>query len=211
MRRSPVSPDIRPDFRNNRFLQALAVVYAGVWIWAAIKPLYRFDWFLENLLTVVAAVVLVATYRRFPLSNLSYLLIFAFMVLHAIGAHYTYSEVPVGFTVQDSLDFARNHYDRLVHFSFGLLLAYPVREVLTRTVTDNAVAATLLTLAVVFSSSASFEIIEWIIALVVNPEAGAAYLGTQGDEFDAQKDMALAALGAVIALSAVAAAGLSKR
>ena len=200
-----VSSEIRPNFTSNRLLQVLLVAYAGVWIWAAINPVYPFDWFLENILTTLSVIILAASYRRFPLSDISYILIFIFMVLHAVGGHYTYSEAPLGFWLQDLFGFERNHYDRIVHFSFGLLLAYPFREVVLRLVIKSSLFASLFALTLVFTYSGGFEIIEWIVAQIVDPEAGAAYLGTQGDEFDSQKDMALAAGGAVIALGLTAA------
>jgi putative membrane protein len=194
------SSEIRPNFARNRLLQILLAAYAGVWIWAAINPVYPFDWFLENILTVLAVIVLTASYRRFPLSDVSYILIFVFMVLHAVGGHYTYAEVPLGFWLEDLFGLDRNHYDRIVHFSFGLLLAYPFREVVLRLVIRDGLFASLFALTLVFTYSGSFEIMEWIVARIVDPEAGAAYLGTQGDEFDSQKDMGLAASGALIAL-----------
>ena len=194
------SQNIQPNFVSNRLLQALLLAYAGIWIWAAIDPIYRFDWFLENLLTFLAIFVLVASYRHLPLSDLSYMLIFVFMVQHAIGGHYTYSEVPFGFWLKETFDLTRNHYDRIVHFSFGLLLAYPFKEVVQRLVTKNEFTTSLFALTLVFTYSGGFEIIEWMVARIVDPKAGAAYLGTQGDEFDSQKDMALAAGGALIAL-----------
>ena len=196
--------DICPNFKTNRLLQLLVAAYAGVWIWAAINPVYPFDWFLENILPVISVIVLAASYRRFPLSDVSYILIATFMVLHAVGGHYTYSEVPLGFWIQDFFSLERNHYDRIVHFSFGLLLAYPFREVVLRLVIRSGLPASLFALTLVFTYSGGFEIIEWIVAQIVDPEAGAAYLGTQGDEFDSQKDMALAASGAVIALGLTA-------
>ena len=198
------SSKIRPNFASNPLLQILLVAYAGVWIWAAINPVYRFDWFLENILTVLVIAALAATYRRFPLSDVSYTLIFIFMVMHAVGAHYTYSEVPLGSWLKDTFELSRNHYDRIVHFSFGLLLAYPFKEVVWRIAINNNLLSTLFALTLVFTYSGSFEIIEWIIARIVDPKAGAAYLGTQGDEFDSQKDMVLAVSGALITLGLVA-------
>lgn len=192
------------NFSRNALLQLLLAAYAGIWIWAAIDPVYRFDWFLENILTILFIVALTMTYRRFPLSDTSYALIFVFMVLHTVGAHYTYSEVPLGSWLKDTFELSRNHYDRIVHFSFGLLLAYPFREVVLRVATNNSFLATLFSLTLVFTYSGGFEIIEWIVARVVDPKAGAAYLGTQGDEFDSQKDMALAVSGALIALGLMA-------
>ncbi len=195
---------IQPNFMRNRVLQTLLIFYAGIWTWAAINPVYRFDWFLENILTILSVVVLAATYHRFPLSNVSYILIIFFMVLHTIGSHYTYAEVPLGFWVKDTFDLSRNHYDRVVHFSFGLLLAYPFREAVLRLITRHSLSASLFALTLVFTYSGGFEIIEWIVASIVDPKAGTAYLGTQGDEFDSQKDMALAASGALIALGLTA-------
>ncbi len=193
-------PAAGPGWSSNRRLQVMVAVYCALWVWAAIAPVYRFDWFLENILTVLFATGLLLSYRRFRFSDLSYGLIFLFMALHAVGGHYTYSEVPFGFWLADIFGFARNHYDRIVHFACGLLLAYPIREVLLRSARPRPPFASISALSMVFAGSASFEIVEWIVAIIVDPEAGAAYLGTQGDEFDAQKDMALAAVGAAIAL-----------
>lgn len=200
----PAFSEIRRDFSCNRPLQILAASYLGIWIWAAIEPVYRFDWFLENILTIPAVIILISTFRRFPLSNLSYGLIFGFATLHAIGSHYTYAETPIGFWLKEVFDHSRNHFDRIVHFSFGLLLAYPFRETVLRVVTNNARHAAIFALTLVITFSSLFEIVEWCVAIAVDPQAGAAYLGTQGDEFDAQKDMALAAVGAGIALVLIA-------
>ncbi|MBZ0218144.1 MAG: DUF2238 domain-containing protein [Fimbriimonadaceae bacterium] len=205
------SVKIRPDFTSNRFLQTLVLAYAAVFVWAAINPVYWFDWLLENILTIVVIFVLTATYRRFPLSDASYGMIFIFMVLHAVGGHYTYSEVPLGFWLQDFFDFSRNHYDRIVHFSFGLLIVYPFREAVLRLATTDHRIASLFAFTLISAYSGSFEIIEWIVARVVDPKAGAAYLGTQGDEFDSQKDMALAASGALITLGLTAVFSISAK
>ena len=107
-------------------------IYILVWIWAAINPTYRDDWWLENILVFIFIPLLFYTYHKFRLSNVSYTLIFVFMVLHTIGSKYTYAEVPFGFWLQDLLGLSRNHFDRIVHFSFGFLLAYPIREIFMR-------------------------------------------------------------------------------
>lgn len=188
---------VRADFRNNRLLQVLIMVYVAVWILAAINPLHPDDWLLENVLVFVFVPLLVLTYSRFPLSDLSYVLITIFMILHSIGSHYTYAEVPFGFWLQEHLGLARNHYDRIVHFSFGLLMAYPIREVFLRVAHTKGFWAYYLPLDVTLAFSALYEIIEWFAAAATNPELGTAYLGTQGDQWDAQKDMGLAAMGAL--------------
>ncbi len=194
----------RAKFRDNHLLRWLLAAYLLVFVISGIAPHDRFDWLLENLLSVLALGSLIAGYRSRQLSDLSYILIFSFMVLHTVGSHYTYSLVPAGFWVQEALELGRNHYDRAVHFAFGLLLAYPVREFTMSAIVAKGIAPYLITAAFIISSSASYEIIEWIVAQIVDPEAGIAYMGTQGDVFDAQKDMALAAAGTFIALAAIA-------
>ena len=201
MRLSSAVSEISNRLGARRFLIGLLVVYAAVWIWAAWAPVYRFDWFLENILTVIFLLVLAASFRRLPLSDVSYLLLFAFLTLHAIGGHYTYSEVPFGFWAQEAFGWSRNHFDRLVHFSFGFLLFYPMREVIIRGVTTSSFHAGLYAVCLNCTGSGLFEIIEMLIALAVNPEAGIAYLGTQGDVWDAQKDMAMAFGGSLIAFA----------
>jgi len=191
---------IRHGFTKNRLLQGLVAWYALVWIVTAVRPLDRSDWVLENLLVAGMVVVLVGTYRIFPLSDLSYLIITVFMTLHAVGAHYTYSEVPLGFWMRDTFGWARNPFDRLVHFSFGLLMAYPIREVFLRVANARGFWAYYLPLDVTLAFSALYEIMEMVIATLVAPGTGDAWLGTQGDVWDAQKDMGLAALGAVICM-----------
>ena len=118
--------------RYDRAPHIFLAAFAGVWVVTAIRPLYFQDWFLENLLVFATVPVLVGTYRRFRFSNLSYLLITLFLILHVIGAHYTYSEVPLGNWLRDGWQMSRNHYDRVVHFTFGLFLAYPLWEILVR-------------------------------------------------------------------------------
>lgn len=195
---------IRADFARNHLLQGLVAWYAVVWVVTAVRPLDRHDWLLENILVVLLVALLLATYRIFPISDLSYVLIAAFMTLHAIGAHYTYSEVPLGFWMRDTFGFSRNHFDRLVHCSFGLLMAYPVREVFLRVANARGFWAYYLPLDVALAFSALYEIMEMVVAQVVAPETGDAWLGTQGDVFDAQRDMLIAFLGAVVCMTVTA-------
>ena len=194
----------RTRFRDHRLLQVVVASYALIWIITAIRPLDRYDWLLENLLVVALVAILVGTYRAFPLSDLSYLLITAFMTLHAVGAHYTYANVPLGFWIQNTFGFERNHFDRVVHFSFGLLMAYPIREVFLRVANTRGVWAYYLPLDVTLAFSALYEILEMVVATMVAPGTGDAWLGTQGDVWDAQKDMGLAALGALLCMCVTA-------
>ena len=187
-----------------RYHAFLLAIFAAVWVWAAIEPRYPQDWLLENYLVFVFVPLILLAGRHYRLSSLSYTLITAFMLLHVAGSHYTYAEVPFGFTLQHWFGSDRNMYDRLVHFSFGLLLAYPFREVCMRATQAGGGWAYGLPLQGVMSFSATYEIIEWRVAAHVDPSAGLAFLGAQGDVWDAQKDMALAVIGAGIALSIVA-------
>lgn len=183
-------------------LRGLIVWYAGLWILLAIDPYDRQDWLLENLLALAAVTTLLLTYRRFQLSTSSYVLITTFLTLHAIGAHYTYAEVPFGFWLQGTFDLVRNPFDRIVHFAYGFLLVLPLRELLMRLGGIKGVWSYYLPVSGMVAQSGVFEILEALVAMVVSPELGTAYLGTQGDEWDAQKDMAAASVGAVIMILA---------
>src|SRR5512139_2683975 len=114
--------EITTPFRQNRPVQLMLLWLAAVWIITAIKPLYPIDWILENLLTYILGALLIVTYHRFRFSDLSYGLITIFLTLHMIGAHYTYAQTPFGFWMEEWFGLTRNHYDRIVHFSFGLLI-----------------------------------------------------------------------------------------
>ncbi len=196
-----------------RYPLILGIVFTIVAVLLGIHPKHRDDWALENALAVAAVLVLVFTYRRFPLSKVSYTLIFVFLMIHELGAHYTYSETPydewfaalTGRGLNDRLGWERNHYDRFVHFAYGFLIAYPMRELFVRIAGARGFWGYSLPLEMVMSTSMLYELIEWGAALVVGSELGAAYLGTQGDEWDAQKDMLLATLGALLALAIAAA------
>ncbi len=184
----------------SRLALGLLAAYLLFWLWMAIAPLDRGDWLLENLLAIAFVAILITTARRFPMSDRSYVLIAVFLGLHAVGAHYTYAEVPLGFWLKDHFGLARNPFDRLVHFAYGLLLSYPLREVLVRRASVRGVWSYSLPPSSILAQSALFEIIEAIVATIVSPDLGAAYLGTQGDEWDAQKDMTAALAGAVLAM-----------
>ena len=196
--------------RYPRVLFALLVVVS---VLLGIAPHDRADWLLENALLFLAVGVLVATRKALRLSRLSYTFIFLFFCLHAVGAHYTYSLVPydawfealTGRTLSSMTGWERNHFDRLVHLLYGLLLAYPAREVFLRVADVRGFWGYFLPLDVVMATSMLYELIEWAAASAFGGDLGTAYLGTQGDPWDAQKDMALATIGAVIAMTTTAA------
>ena len=195
--------------RPDRFPWVLCIVFFVDWVLLSVNVAHFQDWILENVLTVPFALLIVLTHRWFRLSDISYGLIFTYMVLHIVGTHYTYSEVPVGFWLQDVSALSRNHYDRIVHFSFGFLMAYPMREVAVRIGSVRGFWGLYVPVEFVLAFSAIYEIIEWLIAVAFGGDLGIAYLGTQGDEWDAIKDMAMAGLGAVIAMAIVLAVRLA--
>lgn len=194
------------------YLTTLAALLAVLWTALAIAPLHRSDWLLENVLLLAGVAALIATYRIFPLSRVSYTTLFVFFCLHTIGAHYTYSEVPydaaarswLGFSIDALFGWERNNFDRVVHFSYGLLLAYPIREVFLRIASVRGFWGYFLPLDLTMSTSMLYELIEWGAAAGFGGDLGAAFLGSQGDIWDAQKDMALASLGALITMTVTA-------
>ncbi len=192
--------DDKRQFRRRYLLHGMIAIFGILWIVCAISPWHRFDWLLENLLVFIAVPLLVREFATRPLSDISYICIFIFLCLHTIGAHYTYAEVPVGTWMQTFLNHDRNHYDRVVHFTFGLLGTYPIRETLIQYVRVSSTLNGFIAFTIIATSSTIFEIIEMFAAMIVSPDTAIAYLGVQGDVFDAQKDSALAIAGCIIAL-----------
>jgi putative membrane protein len=179
----------------------MVLVFAVIWIALAIAPLYRSDWLLENLLVFAFVGLLAASFGRFQFSNFSYFLFTLFLLLHSYGAHYTYAETAFGFWLRDTLHLSRNPYDRIVHFAFGLLLTFPLRELVLRVLHLHRFWSYLIPFFLLMAMSAGYESIESWVARIVSPELGTAYLGTQGDEWDAQRDMDRAMTGALICLA----------
>ena len=161
---------------------------------------------LENVLVVLIVIVLLATKKRLGLSTISYILIVVFLILHEIGAHYTYSLVPYdewfksifGFSLDQFFGWERNHFDRFVHFLFGVLWVYPIYEFYTKNVSISSGWRWFFAVQSVATASLVFEFIEWAAAAYFGGELGMHYLGTQGDEWDAHKDMLLAVIGALV-------------
>jgi len=177
----------------------LLITYIAIWSYLAIEPWYRDDWLLENLLVFMAAPILVWADKRIGFSPLSLWMLFIFFTLHAIGAHYTYSEMPWFSSITDFFEFKRNHYDRLIHFLYGLLLFLPFYEVFLP-VQPSKRTALLFTFLFLFASSGVYEVIEWLATETTHAELGTAFLGTQGDQWDAQKDMLCGHLGSLLGL-----------
>ena len=196
-----------------RFHWMLAA-YAVLWLALAIRPRDRVVWTVENLFSAAAVATLLSSYATWPLSDLSYGSLLVFLAMHAVGAPYTYVQVPYGGVLRmltgsnaaATNEPGRNHYDRVVHLAYGLLVTYPCLEMLERYARPAGAWGYVLAPALIMASSLVYEVLEWWAAQVLGRGQGAAYLGAQGDEWDAQKDMALATLGAIVAMLATAAA-----
>ena len=201
---------------HSRYFLVVGVLFAVFWIGLAIDPNYREDWVLENLLVVLFVVFMVISRKSFQFSRISITLIFVFLCIHSIGAHYTYSRVPyddwiqaaTGGSLNELMGWQRNHYDRFGHFCYGLLLAYPIREIFLRVVNVRGFWGYFLPLDLTMSTSMAYELLEWAAALILGGDLGVAYLGTQGDVWDAHWDMALASLGALITMTITAAVNM---
>jgi putative membrane protein len=193
----------RTKVSANRWLQLFIIVFFSVWISTLIGTTDMNNWILENTLTFLFIGFLVFSYRYYQFSDLSYLLICIYLCLHVYGSKYTYAENPLGYWLMEALGTSRNHYDRIVHFSFGFLLAYPMRELFLSWLKFPGWVAWALPIEITLSVSGLYELIEWAVADVFFKAQGDAYLGTQGDVWDAQKDMFLATMGAILATTIV--------
>ncbi len=192
-----VRPATAPPRREPAVLLAVGLVALAI---SAVGATSIGTWFLEVAAAIVAAVILVATYRRFPLSPLAYRLILAHALILMVGGHWTYAEVPAGDWVRDTLGLARNPYDRLGHFAQGFVPAIVAREVLLRrTPLRPGAWLAALVMCVVMAFSATWELFEWLSA-VIGGSAADDFLGTQGDVWDTQWDMFCAGLGAATSL-----------
>lgn len=198
----PVFQPPKP-FSQSRLLKAYLAIFIGGWLFTGITATDFGNWALENSLTVPAVILIVFFYRKMPFSNASYSLILIFLLLHLYGSQNAYAQNPFGFWLQEKFGSERNHYDRIVHFGFGFLLAYPMQEVLARVLQVKSWRLYVLPVELALSLSAFYEIVEWLVAGVFFPEAGMAFLGAQGDVWDCQKDMFLATTGALLTMLCV--------
>jgi putative membrane protein len=192
-------------FRANRTLQTICTILGLCILYGAARPESVVDFWLENILTLVFLSILAGTYRRLPLSDISYILILIFLAAHQWGAQYKYSDVPLGEWMKPALGLTRNHYDRVIHFAYGLLLAYPMQEWFVRSAGVRGGFRYFLPIQFTLACSAVYEILEAIMATLLSPQRGEEFVGMQGDIWDAQQDMFLAFLGSAIAMGGVAA------
>jgi putative membrane protein len=179
---------------------ALLVSFLAILIWSVIRPKDLFTWFLESFPAMIGLVILLATYRRFEWTTLVYLLIWMHMIILIIGGHYTYAEVPLFNWIRDAFHLSRNHYDRLGHFAQGLVPAMIAREfLLRRSPLQRGKLLAYIVVSICLAISAAYELLEFGVS-VSTGSAGDAFLGTQGDIWDTQKDMLMALIGSITAL-----------
>lgn len=181
---------------------AFTAIFMAFWVYTGVTTPDILNWLLENSLTLSMIILVAAFYNIYRFTDTSYTLIFLFMMLHVYGSYYQYADNPFGEWLKEQYGFQRNHYDRIVHFGFGLLLSYPLYEIARRGFRLSVLLSSVLVLSLVLGLSAVYEIVEWVVADLVydGDEQGMAYLGMQGDIWDAQKDMALAMVGSMIAI-----------
>ena len=185
--------------QTNRVPLMLLTLYGLVFSVCAISPYDRAVWWSENIPVLVIVLLLVLISRGFRFSNTSYVLMTVFIVLHTIGGHYTFERVPFD-VVTEFFGFERNHYDRVAHFSVGFY-AYPIAEVLMiKRLAHSRWIIALFPVFAIATVAAVYEIFEWQYALNSDPAAGIAVLGSQGDIWDAQKDILADTLGAMLTM-----------
>lgn len=177
----------------------LFAIYIVVWTIMAIDPKYPQDWLIENVLVFIFFPFIFLMDKKYHYTLLSLVLLLIFASLHSLGSHYTYSEMEHFNVITHFFGFERNHFDRLVHFLFGLLVFRILFEMISSSVMTLKTAL-LFTLTIVISISTFYEMLEWLAAMILHPELGMAFLGTQGDVWDAHKDTALAMTGALVNL-----------
>lgn len=182
----------------NRFPHILGGAFLVFWAVLAVNPVMRDVWWAENIPVMLVFGLLAATFSRFRFSNLAYGFMACWLVLHTIGGHYTFANVPFDFFT-DLIGAQRNHFDRLGHYSIGFY-AFPIAELLTRKKLATPVVTYLFALLSIMALAAGYEIVEWWFAVLEGGNAGVEFLGAQGDVWDAQKDMLADTLGAITVL-----------
>lgn len=179
--------------------QIIAVLFFMFFILMGISPLERAVWIIEVIPIVIVYLFLLSTYQKFKFTNTSYTLMLMWMVWHTIGGHYTFANVPFDF-ITNLFNFQRNHFDRIGHLVVGFY-AYPMAEFLTRKKYANVIVASFFGLFFIMSIAAGYEIVEWGYAVIDGGNTGIEFLGSQGDIWDAQKDMLADTIGALISLA----------
>ncbi len=179
----------------------LLITALAVLVWSGVNPNGRFNWMMEVLPAIVGGAILVITYRRFPFTTVTYVIVWLFALILMVGGHYTYAEVPIGNWARDAFGWSRNHYDRMGRVMQGVVPAVIAREILLRTSSVRRGRwLPVLCVSLALSVSACYELFEWRYAVMFGGERASDFLGSQGDIWDAQQDMAMALIGAILAM-----------
>ena len=189
-------------FARNRPLHNMIYLFIAYFCLMAISPVQRLQWFAECTPLLAILIVLVLTYKRYRFSNSSYLMMLIFFSLHVVAAHYTYEGTPFEHWLKPLFHTKRSNYDRVVHFFFGVLISYPIRELLENTMKFRRVWSYVLPIVFIAGISGFFEIVEWLAAAIYGKGGEERFIGMQGDIFDTQKDMAVALVGVLVATAA---------
>ena len=190
----------RIPFKQNQVGWLLLAAFLTYWVYGWFNCLLLQDWIIENLLVIICLSLVFAGRKWLRLSDVSYVCIFAFVMLHLYGAFYAYTKNNLGYWLQHTFHLWRNPYDRIVHFSFGLFLAYPYRELLMNRFNVRGRASWLYPIEIAFSLGTVFEMIEWGVSACTDSVTGDTYVATQGDVWDAHKDIMMAAIGASVCM-----------
>lgn len=193
--------NIKNDKIYNRTLICMLILYAFVWVVLAINPYDRADWLLENILVFLLLIYLASTFKVFKYTIPSYSMFFIFLLLHTYGAHYSYTTTPIDEFIHKFISFKRDNFDRIVHFSFGLLLVYPIKEMIERIVKVKKLWANIFSVLTILAFAGFYELIEMWVAVIFVPELGPLFLGTQGDVWDTQHDIELAFFGSMLTIT----------
>lgn len=181
---------------NTKFFRLLLIVFTSLWIFFALQSIDMTDWWLENILVFIGLAWLSFPANRRIFSQTALMLIFLFLLLHIYGAKMAYTMNDLGELLQNRFELKRNPYDRIVHFSFGLLLLIPVFEFISAKTEASKKLNLIIANMAIFCAASAFELIEWVVAIAFDSATGETYVATQGDTWDAQKDIALAVIGA---------------
>ena len=186
---------------SQRELIILLILYLVGFILLAIDPHDRADWALENFFPISQLLAVIISYRYYKFTRISYYMVFFYLFVQSWGGHFTYAEAAPFNWVRDEFHLARNHYDRVAHFMLGFLLGLPIREILMQFISASRRWMNFLTALVVLAIGAFYEFIEWWVAVLVTPNLGDKFLGTQGDIWDTHWDMFLALIGAILTIA----------
>ena len=187
-------------WQNTQFI-FLSVVFIATWFYFFYSALDIKDWWMENILVMIFCAALAVSQKRFLFTNTSLVFIFLFLLLHLYGARMAYTQNELGLFLKNTFHLSRNPYDRIVHFSFGFLMVYPLCDYLIYHYQLSKKHLFLITNMIIFSLATIFELIEWGVAAFTDSSTGETYVATQGDPWDAQKDIILAVIGSVVFLN----------